>query len=269
MTVHLGSPGVTVKDRGCQGVAHTPTHSDLSDPSRDLDRLSSKTEANRGRESGCKHPPRTPSTGLSWYFRPLWEGPRWWSGRRSRRKSYFYTPLDGKVTSLASVPSPPPPPQPYLKPIASVLLPCISPQAAPTPSFPLPTHHPHTHMPPAPKSPQAKRAGAPKAKGAVRAKSGCYTCRIRRKVRRSPVPVPISIHSPTQQKCDEQMTPEGSCQTCVRLRLQCLGFGAKRPDWLRVPIHSTTLFTHSLFSRRVVLWLISERRSRPSLPRRA
>lgn len=29
-----------------------------------------------------------------------------------------------------------------------------------------------------------KRGGAPKAKGAVRAKSGCYTCRIRRKVPR-------------------------------------------------------------------------------------
>lgn len=48
---------------------------------------------------------------------------------------------------------------------------------------------PHTSsiifiMPVAPKSPttQARRTGAPKAKGAVRAKSGCYTCRIRRKV---------------------------------------------------------------------------------------
>ncbi|KAG2154035.1 fungal-specific transcription factor domain-containing protein [Suillus clintonianus] len=71
-------------------------------------------------------------------------------------------------------------------------------------------------MPAAPKSPtQARRAGAPKAKGAVRAKSGCYTCRIRRK------------------KCDEQPNADGSCQTCVRLRLQCLGFGAKRPEWLR------------------------------------
>ncbi|KAF9243475.1 fungal-specific transcription factor domain-containing protein [Melanogaster broomeanus] len=70
-------------------------------------------------------------------------------------------------------------------------------------------------MPPTPKSPQARRTGAPKAKGAVRAKSGCYTCRIRRK------------------KCDEQMNIEGSCSTCVRLRLQCLGFGAKRPEWLR------------------------------------
>ncbi|KAF8589457.1 hypothetical protein K439DRAFT_1645074 [Ramaria rubella] len=60
-----------------------------------------------------------------------------------------------------------------------------------------------------------KRGGAPKAKGAVRAKSGCYTCRIRRK------------------KCDEQPDRDGNCQTCVRLRLECLGFGAKRPDWMR------------------------------------
>ncbi|KAL6297859.1 fungal-specific transcription factor domain-containing protein [Sparassis latifolia] len=60
-----------------------------------------------------------------------------------------------------------------------------------------------------------KKSGAPKPKGAVRAKSGCYTCRIRRK------------------KCDEQPNTEGACQTCVRLRLQCLGFGAKRPDWMR------------------------------------
>jgi hypothetical protein len=37
-------------------------------------------------------------------------------------------------------------------------------------------------MPASPKSPQSKKQGAPKAKGAVRAKSGCYTCRIRRKV---------------------------------------------------------------------------------------
>ncbi|KAG1750858.1 fungal-specific transcription factor domain-containing protein [Suillus lakei] len=71
-------------------------------------------------------------------------------------------------------------------------------------------------MPAAPKSPTlGRRTGAPKAKGAVRAKSGCYTCRIRRK------------------KCDEQPNADGSCQTCVRLRLQCLGFGAKRPEWLR------------------------------------
>ncbi|KAH9030561.1 fungal-specific transcription factor domain-containing protein [Lactarius hengduanensis] len=66
-----------------------------------------------------------------------------------------------------------------------------------------------------PKQHQPKKAGAPKAKGAVRAKSGCYTCRIRRK------------------KCDERPNPEGRCETCIRLRLQCLGFGQKRPDWLK------------------------------------
>lgn len=38
------------------------------------------------------------------------------------------------------------------------------------------------------------------------------------------------------QKCDEQPNEHGACQTCVRLRLQCLGFGAKRPDWMRVGV---------------------------------
>jgi len=77
------------------------------------------------------------------------------------------------------------------------------------------------NIPPSPRrsiaaTPKAqKKVGAPKAKGAVRAKSGCYTCRIRRK------------------KCDEQPNEEGRCQTCVRLRLQCLGFGQKRPEWLK------------------------------------
>lgn len=70
-------------------------------------------------------------------------------------------------------------------------------------------------MPAAAKVSQSKKAGTSKTKGAVRAKSGCYTCRIRRK------------------KCDESPNDQGHCRTCERLRLQCLGFGAKRPDWLR------------------------------------
>ncbi|KAI9460745.1 fungal-specific transcription factor domain-containing protein [Russula earlei] len=75
---------------------------------------------------------------------------------------------------------------------------------------------PRRSIAPAPlKQQQAKKAGAPKAKGAVRAKSGCYTCRIRRK------------------KCDERPNAEGRCETCIRLRLQCLGFGQKRPEWLK------------------------------------
>lgn len=74
------------------------------------------------------------------------------------------------------------------------------------------------------------------AKGTARAESGCYTCRIRRKV------CNIHLHYRClvnliahHQKCDEKPDAEGSCQTCVRLRLQCLGFGANlRPDWMRV-----------------------------------
>ncbi|KAK0204554.1 fungal-specific transcription factor domain-containing protein [Desarmillaria ectypa] len=55
--------------------------------------------------------------------------------------------------------------------------------------------------------------GASKPKG-TRTKSGCYTCRIRRK------------------KCDETRNRNGHCNTCVRLKVQCLGFGNKRPRWL-------------------------------------
>ncbi|KAG5726235.1 Transcriptional regulatory protein pro-1 [Termitomyces sp. T112] len=65
------------------------------------------------------------------------------------------------------------------------------------------------------KSSSNSKRGVPKQKGAVRAKSGCYTCRIRRK------------------KCDERPDGHGRCMTCIRLRLECLGFGAKRPEWLR------------------------------------
>ncbi|KII85128.1 hypothetical protein PLICRDRAFT_45259 [Plicaturopsis crispa FD-325 SS-3] len=70
-------------------------------------------------------------------------------------------------------------------------------------------------MPPSAKTQRKSGPGAPKSKGAVRAKSGCYTCRIRRK------------------KCDEKQNDNGHCETCVRLRLECLGFGSKRPEWLR------------------------------------
>ncbi|TEB27068.1 hypothetical protein FA13DRAFT_1756136 [Coprinellus micaceus] len=62
---------------------------------------------------------------------------------------------------------------------------------------------------------QSKKVQLSKSKGAVRAKTGCYTCRIRRK------------------KCDEERTDRDTCRTCDRLRLECLGFGAKRPEWLR------------------------------------
>ncbi|KAI0027502.1 fungal-specific transcription factor domain-containing protein [Vararia minispora EC-137] len=44
---------------------------------------------------------------------------------------------------------------------------------------------------------------------------GCWTCRLRRK------------------KCDEQRAEDGACATCRRLKLKCLGWGARRPDWMR------------------------------------
>ncbi|KAL1940291.1 hypothetical protein VTO73DRAFT_9243 [Trametes versicolor] len=44
-------------------------------------------------------------------------------------------------------------------------------------------------------------------------KGGCWTCRVRRK------------------KCDEEREGD-SCKTCVRLRIKCLGWGPKRPDWM-------------------------------------
>ncbi|KIJ66899.1 hypothetical protein HYDPIDRAFT_108852 [Hydnomerulius pinastri MD-312] len=45
-------------------------------------------------------------------------------------------------------------------------------------------------------------------------KGGCWTCRLRRK------------------KCDEQREGD-SCHTCKRLKIKCLGWGSKRPDWMR------------------------------------
>ncbi|TFK27792.1 hypothetical protein FA15DRAFT_132708 [Coprinopsis marcescibilis] len=45
-------------------------------------------------------------------------------------------------------------------------------------------------------------------------KGGCWTCRVRRK------------------KCDEQREGD-SCKTCRRLTIKCLGWGVKRPDWMR------------------------------------
>ncbi|KAK0435034.1 fungal-specific transcription factor domain-containing protein [Armillaria borealis] len=42
---------------------------------------------------------------------------------------------------------------------------------------------------------------------------GCWTCRLRRK------------------KCDQQREGD-SCRTCVRLTIECLGWGPKRPEWM-------------------------------------
>jgi hypothetical protein len=70
----------------------------------------------------------------------------------------------------------------------------------------------------------------------VRAKSGCYTCRSV-----SPSTLVLSFTDADvahcrirRKKCDEKSNEDGHCETCVRLRLECLGFGTKRPEWLRV-----------------------------------
>ena len=62
------------------------------------------------------------------------------------------------------------------------------------------------------------------------------------------------------QKCDEQPNEEGACQTCVRLRLQCLGFGAKRPDWMRVRVLSRS--DSALEAHRVIISAGEQQRHR-------
>ncbi|WVQ83360.1 hypothetical protein IAT38_005499 [Cryptococcus sp. DSM 104549] len=67
-----------------------------------------------------------------------------------------------------------------------------------------------THASPTP------RPGTPPvdsgAKAARRSKTGCITCRLRKK------------------RCDEA---KPTCATCERLGVECMGYGARRPEWLR------------------------------------
>ncbi|KAG8678395.1 hypothetical protein FRC09_019871, partial [Ceratobasidium sp. 395] len=50
----------------------------------------------------------------------------------------------------------------------------------------------------------------------TRTKNGCWSCRVRRK------------------KCDESSANhKGVCKQCARLEIECLGWGAKRPEWMR------------------------------------
>ncbi|KAJ7455229.1 fungal-specific transcription factor domain-containing protein [Mycena galericulata] len=51
-------------------------------------------------------------------------------------------------------------------------------------------------------------------RSASASKGGCWTCRLRRK------------------KCDENREGD-SCHTCIRLTIACLGWGPKRPEWMR------------------------------------
>jgi hypothetical protein len=51
------------------------------------------------------------------------------------------------------------------------------------------------------------------------------------------------------QKCDEVINEDGECKACVRLHLECLGFGEKRPEWLQV---SGSFFFLSLAGGRLI-----------------
>ncbi|KAF9259890.1 hypothetical protein L218DRAFT_873580, partial [Marasmius fiardii PR-910] len=59
-------------------------------------------------------------------------------------------------------------------------------------------------------SPARLSSAAPTNNGA-----GCWTCRLRRK------------------RCDLERLEGNSCRTCKRLGIECLGWGARRPDWMR------------------------------------
>jgi hypothetical protein len=59
------------------------------------------------------------------------------------------------------------------------------------------------------------------------------TCRLRRKVNIEEEPSTMDKLTIIPQKCDEQRIDD-SCQTCVRLTIECLGWGSKRPEWMRV-----------------------------------
>ncbi|KAG2359448.1 hypothetical protein BDR07DRAFT_1336806 [Suillus spraguei] len=65
-------------------------------------------------------------------------------------------------------------------------------------------------------------------RGTFTGRGGCWTCRLRRK------------------KCDEQRE-DNSCHTCKRLRLDCLGWGTRRPEWMRVGIVHAFLTTISYY----------------------
>ncbi|KAG6884808.1 hypothetical protein C0993_008138 [Termitomyces sp. T159_Od127] len=64
-------------------------------------------------------------------------------------------------------------------------------------------------------------------------KGGCWTCRLRRKV----CLIAFTVHwtclmKSSTQKCDEQREGD-SCKTCLRLTIKCLGWGPRRPEWMR------------------------------------
>jgi hypothetical protein len=73
---------------------------------------------------------------------------------------------------------------------------------------------------------------------------GCWTCRL------ASFSMGVFVSTDTdvahyrirRKRCDEKPDKDNQCQTCVRLHLQCLGFGTKRPEWLRVRYYYIDVF---------------------------
>ncbi|GJE94614.1 Zn(II)2Cys6 transcription factor [Phanerochaete sordida] len=66
-----------------------------------------------------------------------------------------------------------------------------------------------------PRSTPPSSSAADLARSRSTGRGGCWTCRVRRK------------------KCDEERVDGDSCKTCRRLGIECLGWGVRRPDWMR------------------------------------
>ncbi|ESK94040.1 c6 transcription [Moniliophthora roreri MCA 2997] len=64
-------------------------------------------------------------------------------------------------------------------------------------------------------TPNQQSVDLPRAQPQQNDRAGCWTCRIRRK------------------RCDLERLEGNSCRTCKRLTIECLGWGARRPEWMR------------------------------------
>nr|GAT54590.1 predicted protein [Mycena chlorophos] len=97
-----------------------------------------------------------------------------------------------------------------LSPTSSAASSNVSPASltVPMPDVDTATASPNSYPADLSRSPSAGGGAAGASKG------GCWTCRLRRK------------------KCDENREGD-SCHTCIRLTIDCLGWGPKRPEWMR------------------------------------
>ncbi|KAF8330810.1 uncharacterized protein EI90DRAFT_1098441 [Cantharellus anzutake] len=66
-----------------------------------------------------------------------------------------------------------------------------------------------------------------------RTRDGCLTCRLRRKVRRTPREG-TWINFSLKQRCTSPgATPSDACADCKERRLECLGYSERRPEWMK------------------------------------